>query len=508
MTSTAITRYIEAPLTERHEYARALASAGDLIPRALFGAPIDGKPAAPSPGKVLLVIETGAMLNIHPIAALSSINVIEGKPAASAALMSAVLRGAGHKVRVTETGTVEGGDYSVTTTLIRSDDPEAPFTSTWTPQRAARAGLCSYTQNASGIWEVKARSSSGKALPWENYTESLCKARSVSEVGRDGGQDALLGVRYTPEELGGVIDGTGEWTGEIVGEEADEPAPSALPAARKRATNGTQGTKRAPKAAAPAEEPTEPQAAPEPTPEPEPEAPAKVEQVVDAEVVTDEQAAAEEAERQRKATISANVAAAKAEGAAKRAERGEAPKPDPDAVDRDDEAAVAQWNETHGKATGHLLTSNAELARRLGQDEAEQAEAKARAEFAAEAEARAQRAAEHAEDADPATGVIDSDDDGEAAVQAIKAARVERGAPTASTPIETPEQVKEIEEPWGEASEFEEILAKTPEAWDELLAVATTVEQVKVVWDNASRVGAMTTSLKLSIIEHKKRVAA
>ena len=301
--STAVDRYIEAPLSERHQYAQALASAGDLIPKALFGPPTDGKPPAPSAGKVLLVIETGGMLGIHPIAALSSINIIEGKPAASAGLISGLIRGAGHKLRIRETGTIEGGDYSATATLVRSDDPDEPFTSTWTPQRAARAGLCKYAQNAKGVWEVNARSSRGMPLPWESFTESLCKARIVSEVGRDGAQDVLLGIRYTPEELGGRVDVNGEYDGEMIvlDSEGSEPvpaAPSAKPAARKQATNGTQGTKR-PKAAA---EP-EPAATPEPvTPEPaaeddtpavlvpdEPvdaEAPAvPVEEIIDAELV-------------------------------------------------------------------------------------------------------------------------------------------------------------------------------------------------------------------------------
>lgn len=275
MTSTEVTPYEASPLSERMEYAKVLASAGDLIPRALFGPPIDGKPPQPSPGKVLLVLETGAMLNLHPIAALQGINVIEGKAAASAALISAVARNAGHTLRVTSTGTVEGGDYAATATLIRHDDAAHPFESTWTPQRAARAGLCSYSPGADGVWRVKARSAKDLPLPWESYTESLCKARAVTEAARDGAQDALYGVRYTPEELGANVDERGdviEGDAIVVHEDAT-PEPSALPPARKRATRGTQGTKR----------PSTPAADPEPAEEPT----APVEDVVEADVVED-----------------------------------------------------------------------------------------------------------------------------------------------------------------------------------------------------------------------------
>lgn len=509
-TNTAVTRYIEAPLGERHEYAQALASAGDLIPRSLFGPPIDGKPPQPSVGKVLLVIETGAMLGIHPIAALSSINVIEGKPAASAALISGVLRGAGHKLRISESGTIEGGDYKATATLVRSDDPDNPFTSTWTPQRAARAGLCTYSADDAGIWKVTARSQQGKALPWESYTESLCKSRIVSEVGRDGGQDVLLGIRYTPEELGGSIDSNGEYTGEMIEAETvpEATGPSATPPARKRATNGTQGTKRSKAPAA------TPEAADEPTAPQEPEADPNV---VDAEVVEDEPMPTDDGPAEALGDDGSN----------------------PDAIDRADEAAVRQYNETHGKATGHFITSDAEReanAARLSADEdaerkaataalveqakidgaatrakreAEEAEAADRVErerIANEQEAalREQEAIEHA---DPQTGEVPEVDEGEATAKRIAADRAARGARTTATKEEAAATVKGEPEPWAEISAYDVVTAATPEEWEQRLDAATNVAQVKQVWDEASLVeGAMTTALRMSIVKHKARV--
>lgn len=209
MSNTDVTVYQSAPLADRKSYAQTLASAADLIPKGLWAVVKDANGNnvnAPSPGKILLVMETGAMLGLHPMAALQGIDVIEGKATISPQLMTGLLRAAGHKVRIKASGTVTGGDYKVTVALIRSDDPDEPFESTWDIDRAVRAGLCSYNlDTATGKWSVKARSQSGKSLPWENYPETMCKWRAIAEVGREGGDDVLKGISYTPEEMGAVV---------------------------------------------------------------------------------------------------------------------------------------------------------------------------------------------------------------------------------------------------------------------------------------------------------------
>ncbi|MDJ0337428.1 hypothetical protein [Cryobacterium sp. PH31-O1] len=201
--SKEVTQYEAAGLDEKMRYVQTLASAGDLIPKGLWDR------GAPSPGKVLLVMETGAMLGIHPMAALGGIHVIEGKPTISPGLMSGLVRKAGHKLRVNTTGTIEGGDFAATATITRSDDPDFTYSATWTPARAARAGLCKYEVN-NGKWVVTARSKSGNPLPWEAYSEGLCKARAIGEVVREGGEDVLMGVSYTPEEMGALVTDAGE----------------------------------------------------------------------------------------------------------------------------------------------------------------------------------------------------------------------------------------------------------------------------------------------------------
>jgi hypothetical protein len=208
--STAVVAYEAADLNDRMKYAQTLAAAGDLIPKGLWNnaTNVNGTlvPAAPSPGKVLLVMETGAMLGLAPAAALQSIDVVEGRATLSARLMGALIRKAGHKLEVAKTGTIAGGDYSVTVTGTRSDDGTV-FTSTWDIPRAIRAQLVqAYTKNSDGLWQVRARNKEGSvAKPWEAYAELMPVWRAMSEVGREGFADVLFGL-YSTEEMsdGGI----------------------------------------------------------------------------------------------------------------------------------------------------------------------------------------------------------------------------------------------------------------------------------------------------------------
>lgn len=198
-----LTRYAQSTLDEKWRYAEYIGTAGALVPKGLW------EGAAPSPGKILMVMEHATLLGLHPLVGVNDINIIEGKVSVPPSLMSSLVRQAGHKLRVTTTGTVEGGDFSATASLVRSDDAEYTFEAVWTPQRAERAGLCRYVKGEDGTWAVVARSQSGKALPWQSYTEAMCKARAISEVVMEGATDVMMGAVYTPEELGGLVDDVG-----------------------------------------------------------------------------------------------------------------------------------------------------------------------------------------------------------------------------------------------------------------------------------------------------------
>lgn len=198
-----------ASLTSRIRYARELANAG-LLPEQYRN----------KPGNVLYAVEYGLMLGISPMAAITGIHVIDGKPTASAALMSALVRRAGHRLRIKVTGSVEGGDLKATAMLTRTDDPDWTFETNWTIDRARRAGLVdSYLQGADGKWVVRARTKRGLPGNWETYPEALAKARAISEVVREGCEEVLCGAHYTAEELGAMVDDEGNvLDGEVVSE--------------------------------------------------------------------------------------------------------------------------------------------------------------------------------------------------------------------------------------------------------------------------------------------------
>lgn len=162
-----------AGLPAKLEYARFLATSG-LLPAQYRD----------RPGNVLYAVEFGEMLGIRPMAAITGVHVIEGKPSASAALISALVRRAGHRLRVT------GNDEKAIAEIIRSDDPDFVYRSEWTIARARQAEL------------------TGKGT-WKKYPAAMLKARAITEVARDACEEALMGMHYTPEELGADVDAEG-----------------------------------------------------------------------------------------------------------------------------------------------------------------------------------------------------------------------------------------------------------------------------------------------------------
>jgi hypothetical protein len=185
-------------LADKVSYAQHLASSA-LLPRQY----------QQQPANLLFAIEYAEMLQLPPMAAITGIHVIEGKPSASAALISALVRRAGHRLRVTGNGT------KAVAQIVRSDDPEFTFESEWTIERAQTAGLA------------------GKAV-WKNYPAAMLKARAISEVARDACEEALSGMHYTPEELGAEVDADGE----IVVEQVRDDKPAHRPGMSLREAAG------------------------------------------------------------------------------------------------------------------------------------------------------------------------------------------------------------------------------------------------------------------------------
>lgn len=211
-------------LQDKMKYAEALATA-NLLPRQY----------QQNPGNVLLAMELGEALGIPAIQAINDIHVIEGKTSASANLIGAMVRKAGHKLRVT------GDDTYATAQITRADDTTFTFEVTWDLGRAKTAGL------------IPGKPTSN----WSKYPAAMLKARAITECARAACPDALYGVIYTPEELGAVVTEAGEPV------EAPNPAParqapqggSRIQQARQRAQQQAQAAPApsAPSAPSPAE---------------------------------------------------------------------------------------------------------------------------------------------------------------------------------------------------------------------------------------------------------------
>jgi hypothetical protein len=179
MTLATLPAIREDSLPERQEYAKAL-SVSDLLPAQYRG----------KPGNVLYAVEFGKSLGISTMAAILGVHIIEGRASASAGLISALVRDAGHKLRVWVERDQNGQAVKAVATIHRRDDAEFEFRAEWTMQRAVAAGLA------------------GKQV-WKNYPEAMLKARAISEVAREACEEALRGVGYTPEELGAEVNADG-----------------------------------------------------------------------------------------------------------------------------------------------------------------------------------------------------------------------------------------------------------------------------------------------------------
>lgn len=129
------------------------------------------------PANVLWAMDLADALGLPFPQVMQTMVVMRGRMAMSADIMAAVVRRAGHKLRVREQG------MTVIATLIRQDDPDYEFSATWDEAKARQAGL----------W--------GQRGPWTQYPAQMLRSRAITEVCRQGASDALAGTVYSPEEL-------------------------------------------------------------------------------------------------------------------------------------------------------------------------------------------------------------------------------------------------------------------------------------------------------------------
>jgi len=234
--SIAVARY-DGPRTLGDLQAYALLLAFDTNPEGQYKQN-NALPATfrGNPGAVAFAVEYAKALDVSPVTAIMGVHMIDGKLAASAGLISALVRRAGHKVRTWTEGSISEGTFKAFTSIIRSDDPEFEYRSEWDLPRAVRAKLMRH--EGGRFVATKARSG------WDNYPENMCKARTITEAARDAAEDAILGVHYTPEELGVELDEAGEpvYTVTTVAEHVPYRPPASGPPAEQKTPEADQET--------------------------------------------------------------------------------------------------------------------------------------------------------------------------------------------------------------------------------------------------------------------------
>jgi len=152
-------------LHEQMDYAKAVSSA-NLLPQAYRGKPAD----------IMLAVGLGQSMGLSPAESLYRIDVIQGKPTASAELIAANVRKAGHKLRFIS------DENSATAIIVRADDPEFEFKVTRDREWARAMGL------------------DGK----DNYKKqpgTMLQWRAITAVARLACPEALYGVAYTADEM-------------------------------------------------------------------------------------------------------------------------------------------------------------------------------------------------------------------------------------------------------------------------------------------------------------------
>lgn len=154
-------------IPDQMRYAEVVTT-GDMIPQAYKG----------KPANALIAIGLGQAMGLSPAESLYRIDVIQGKPTASAELIASNVRRAGHKLRVE----VDEANTSVRATIFRADDPDYPHSVVRDMAWAQKMGLQSK----------------------DNYKKqplTMLQWRAISAVARLACSEALYGVSYTPDEL-------------------------------------------------------------------------------------------------------------------------------------------------------------------------------------------------------------------------------------------------------------------------------------------------------------------
>lgn len=170
----------------------------------------DGRILQDKRPNVMVAALMGRTFGWDLLTAMRNIHVIEGAASLKPESMLGLIRARGHRVKI-----VRNLD-SVKVYGQRADTGDEQVAE-FSFKDAYRANLAAPGDN--GL--PRARSSQGKPLPWEQYPLDMCQWRAVAQLCRGLFADVALGLAYTPEELGALVDAEGA----VVVEAAPMPEP-------------------------------------------------------------------------------------------------------------------------------------------------------------------------------------------------------------------------------------------------------------------------------------------
>ncbi|GGW99124.1 hypothetical protein [Streptomyces chartreusis] len=131
---------------------------------------------------IVAVILAGHEVGLKPMTSLKSIDVIQGQPALRAHAMRAIVLKAGHEIELVES------DARHCVMRGRRKGAEAWQTVEWDMGRAAQMKLTEKSE-------------------WKKQPKTMLIARATGEICRLVAADALHGMPYVAEELGGYVHG-------------------------------------------------------------------------------------------------------------------------------------------------------------------------------------------------------------------------------------------------------------------------------------------------------------
>lgn len=174
-TTAAVERYTPPPLTHQQfdliERQCQMLAKSDLCPDAYRH----------KPANVFFAAMEGHKFGWDPITALHRIYVVGSRPTLTAEAMLGIVRRCGHKVTIT------GDDRRAVASGLRGDTGET-HSAVFTVEMADRAGL-----------------RTRKGGPWHQYPDIMLQWRAITKLCRFLFSDVLLGMVYTPDEVGADI---------------------------------------------------------------------------------------------------------------------------------------------------------------------------------------------------------------------------------------------------------------------------------------------------------------